>query len=77
MVQVTKFDGSSYYLSPHQIEFIEANPDTTVCLVSGKKVIVKETAEELNRRILAYYARVERESRKKRIDSDDNKEGAE
>lgn len=58
MIEVTRLDGTSYYLNPHQIEFIENNPDTTICLVSGKRMIVQESAKKMNEKIIAYYIQI-------------------
>lgn len=54
MVQVTRLDGTIYYINPHQIEYIECNPDTTLLMLSGKKLVVKETYEVLLERIVSY-----------------------
>jgi flagellar protein FlbD len=40
------------------IKFAEASPDTTISLVTGEKIIVLESCDELIRRILVYRARV-------------------
>ena len=42
MVRVTRLDGAEYYVNPHQIEYIEANPDTTLIMLSGKRLVVRE-----------------------------------
>ena len=42
MVEVTRLDGKMYYVNPHQIEYIERNPDTTLTMLSGKKLVVRE-----------------------------------
>ncbi|AEJ19680.1 flagellar FlbD family protein [Gracilinema caldarium] len=54
MIQVTRLDGVAYYLNPHQIESIETHPDTTLVMLSGKKVIVREKPEEIINRIIEY-----------------------
>jgi flagellar protein FlbD len=54
MIEVTRLDGKSYYINPHQIEYIESNPDTTLVMLSGKRIVVKEDYETLFRRIVAY-----------------------
>jgi flagellar protein FlbD len=54
MIQVTRLDGTEYYINPHQIESIETHPDTTLIMLSGKKVIVREKPEEIISRIIAY-----------------------
>jgi len=54
LITVTRLNGTEYLLNPHLIEAIEQNPDTTVTLVSGKKVIVKESPRQVFDRIVAY-----------------------
>ncbi len=54
MIQVTRLDGTAYFINPHQIESIETHPDTTLVMLSGKKVIVRETTEQIINRIIDY-----------------------
>ncbi|EEF82122.1 flagellar FlbD family protein [Borreliella valaisiana] len=58
MIFVTKLNGFGYYLNPCHIESIEANPDTTILLMNGKKLIVKEKVEEVINRIKLYRKEV-------------------
>ncbi|GHT53862.1 flagellar protein FlbD [Spirochaetia bacterium] len=58
MIKVSRLDGVEYYLNPHQIETIEVHPDTTLVLLSGKKLIVKEGVDELLKRIEDYRRRL-------------------
>jgi flagellar protein FlbD len=54
MIEVTRLNGKSYYVNPHQIEYIESNPDTTLVMLSGKRLVVQESVEQIRERILAY-----------------------
>jgi flagellar protein FlbD len=54
MVEVTRLDGRTYYVNPHQIEYIEANPDTTLVMLSGKRLVVREPYEQIYERIVSY-----------------------
>jgi flagellar protein FlbD len=54
VVEVTRLDGKTYYLNPHQIEYVECNPDTTIMMLSGKHLVVKEQYDILLERIVAY-----------------------
>jgi flagellar protein FlbD len=54
VVEVTRLDGKTYYINPHQIEYVECNPDTTVVMLSGKHLVVKEEYDTLLDRIIAY-----------------------
>ena len=58
MIYVTKLNGDGYYLNPYHIESIEANPDNTILLMNGKKLVVKENIEEVVDRIKMYRREV-------------------
>jgi flagellar protein FlbD len=58
MIRVTRLDGKEYYINPHQIESIETRPDTTLLMLSGKYVIVREAVEEVINRIIEYRRRI-------------------
>jgi flagellar protein FlbD len=54
MIEVTRLDGRTYHVNPHQIEYIESNPDTTLVMLSGKRLVVREPYDELLERIVSY-----------------------
>jgi len=54
MVEVTRLDGKVYYVNPHQIEYIESNPDTTLIMASGKRLVVREDYQTVFGRIVEY-----------------------
>ena len=54
MIRVTRFSGDAFVVNAELIKFIEETPDTIITLRDGEKFIVKEKAEELVRRIIAY-----------------------
>jgi flagellar protein FlbD len=54
VVEVTRLDGKTYYVNPHQIEYIERNPDTTLTMLSGKKLVVREDYQTVFQRIVEY-----------------------
>ena len=54
MIEVTRLDGRTYYVNPHQIEYIESNPDTTLVMLSGKRLVVREPYEDILERIVSY-----------------------
>jgi flagellar protein FlbD len=58
LIQVTRLNGVEYWLNPHIIETIEKKPDTTITLVSGKKLVVREPPEELLAKIVEYRKRL-------------------
>ena len=54
MVQVTRLDNTVYYINPHQIEYVESNPDTTLIMLSGKRIVIREDYPTLFQRIVEY-----------------------
>lgn len=58
MIVVTRLDGKQYWINPHQIESIELNPDVTLLMLSGKKIVVKDSVEEILNRIVEYRRRI-------------------
>lgn len=52
MILVTRINKvEQFFVNEEQIEFIEETPDTLISLVSGKKIVVMETAEQVIGRI--------------------------
>ncbi len=58
MISVTRLDGKKYWINPHMIESMEENPDVTISLLSGKRVVVTDKPEELISRIVEYRRRI-------------------
>ncbi|WP_443737130.1 flagellar FlbD family protein [Treponema sp.] len=58
MISVTRLDGNIYWINPHMIESMEKTPDLTLTFLSGKKVVVKDSPEELIQRIVDYRRRL-------------------
>jgi len=58
MIEVTRLNGEGYYINPHQIESMELHPDTTILMLSGKHIVVKEGPDELIERIVEYRRRI-------------------
>ena len=54
MIQLTRLNGKEYFINPHQIESIELNPDTTLLMLSGKHLVVKEKIDVILDRIVEY-----------------------
>jgi len=54
MITVTRFDHTQFIVNADLIEFVEALPDTHISLVTGRKLLVCETPEEIVARVMAY-----------------------
>lgn len=58
MIEVTRLDGKVFYVNPHQIEYIESNPDTTLIMLSGKRLVIREEYETIFDRIVEYRRQI-------------------
>ena len=47
MIEVTKINGAKMLVNTSLIESVEETPDTMITLTSGKKLIVKESRQEV------------------------------
>jgi len=54
MITVTRLDQSALMVNADLIECIESLPDTYITLVTGKKLMVRETPNEVVDLVLAY-----------------------
>lgn len=57
MIQVTRLNGQEVYINADLILFLEKSPDTVLTLQNGKKVMVRETIQEVIDRIIAFKGR--------------------
>ncbi|MCA9295545.1 MAG: flagellar FlbD family protein [Phycisphaerales bacterium] len=54
MIAVTRLNGKRMVVNVDLVRTIESNPDTTIQLVNGDHLIVKETIEEIVERTIEY-----------------------
>lgn len=47
IIELTKMDTRKFLLNVSSIETVEATPDTVIILRSGRKLIVRETPEDI------------------------------
>jgi flagellar protein FlbD len=58
MIKLTLFDNTGITVNADLIEFIEETPDTVVSLTSGKKLVVKESSDEVVGRVVDYKRQI-------------------
>ena len=54
MIEVTKMGGQKVLINPELIEVIEETPDTVISFSTGRKIIVKESRQELKNLVKSY-----------------------
>jgi len=57
MIELTKLQNQKIVVNAELIEFIESTPDTMITTTSGKKLIVKESIEEVIEKVVRYRRR--------------------
>jgi flagellar protein FlbD len=62
MIQLTRLNGSRLDVNCDLIKYAEASPDTVLTLVTGEKLIVLESLDEVATRTRAYRADTLREA---------------
>lgn len=58
MIQVTRLNGTHFYVNAELIQTVESTPDTVISLGGGIKIIVHDSAEEVIQRIINYKKQV-------------------
>lgn len=58
MIEVMRLDGKVYWVNPHMIESMETTPDLTLTMLSGKKILVKNSPSEIIEKIIEYRKKI-------------------
>jgi len=58
MIVLTRLNNNPLVVNSDLIKLIEYAPDTVLTLVSGEKIVVRESGEEILARIVAFRQRV-------------------
>lgn len=67
MIKLHKLNGSEVVINVDLLESIESVPDTKIILTTGNQYIVKETSEEIIKKVIEYKAKIELEKEKQKI----------
>lgn len=69
MIKLTRLNASPVYLNPDLIKTIEEHPDTTIELLNGDRILVREKGAEIVDKIVEYRVRIVRQSRQGQFDA--------
>jgi flagellar protein FlbD len=58
MILLTRLNGVPFFVNPHQIEYMEENPDLTLIMLSGKRLVVREDPRAVIDMIVEYRKRI-------------------
>jgi len=54
VIKVTRLNGRPFVINAELIQFIEETPDTVITMTTHEKVLVKESADEVIRRVVEF-----------------------
>jgi len=54
VIQLTRLNNKPLFVNADLIKFVEQSPDTLVTLISGEKLVVLETAEQIRDLFIAF-----------------------
>lgn len=54
MIKLTKINGTPIVVNAELLETVEATPDTIITLTTGKKILIRDTNDEVIRKVVAY-----------------------
>ena len=54
MINITKLNGVQLTINPDFIEVVEETPDTVITMSTGRKIIVKESRQEIINLVKSY-----------------------
>ena len=60
MIQLTRLNGKPLIVNADLIKFIENLPDTVLTLITGDKLVVRESSENILNRIAEFHQRSRR-----------------
>ena len=55
MIELMRLNGESFTINAVMIEQIQSYPDTTITLINGKKIVVKNPEQEVADLVTAFY----------------------
>lgn len=58
MLKLTRLDQRTVAINPDHIMWVEATPDTTLCLIGDRKIIVRESMDEVIERFMTVRSRI-------------------
>ena len=58
VIRVHRLNNQEFLVNCELIEFVEETPNTVVSMVSGRKLVISETTDEVQRLIIEYKRKI-------------------
>ena len=67
MIEVTKMNGTKVIINQDLIEIVEETPDTVISFTTGRKLIVKESRQDIKNLVKSYRKDIFARSEERRV----------
>ncbi len=54
MISITKLNNKEIFINCELIEYMESTPDTTITMTTGRKIIAKESIDDVIDKVVEY-----------------------
>ncbi|RWZ60486.1 hypothetical protein EQV77_04110 [Halobacillus fulvus] len=58
MIELTRLNGETFTFNAIYIEQLQSNPDTTITTTKGRKFVVRDSEEDVKRKIKKFYQEI-------------------
>lgn len=58
MIKLHKINGNEFIINAELIEMVEGGKDTLICLATGNRYMVQESADEVAQKVVEYRKKV-------------------
>jgi len=58
VIKVTRLDNREVVVNADLVEFVESTPETIISTTTGKKVVIRESVDEVIKRVVDFRRRV-------------------
>lgn len=61
MIRLTRLNNEAFLVNCDLIEYVEETPHTVISMMSGRRLVVSETSDEVRRRVIEYKRQLYRD----------------
>jgi len=54
MIQLTRLNNQTFMVNSDLIKFVERSPDTVITLITGEKIVVRDSVEQVLERVVEF-----------------------
>jgi flagellar protein FlbD len=59
VIELTSFSLQKIWVNQDLLKLIETTPDTVLCFLDGSRMLVKESPQEINEKVIQYFKTIQ------------------